>query len=97
MGRYVPGTLDDAAVMRRRRAATRSSLGGAGAPGGSQVFQTTEKVREMQSALIPVGGTVHMASDVSPAESGYPGAWRRLTAWHVPMTGVTLYIYEREE
>lgn len=75
------------------RAASEAAL----APGGSQVFSTTEKVREMRSALIPVGGTVHMAVDESPAESGYPGTWERLTAWHVPMTGATLYIYERTE
>ena len=41
-------------------------------------------------------GTVFMADDVSPAESGYPGTWERLTAFHVPMTGKTLYIYERK-
>ena len=37
-----------------------------------------------------------MAKDESPAASGYPGAWDRLTAFHVPMTGKTLYIYERK-
>lgn len=43
---------------------------------------------------LPVGACVVMASDAPP---GIDGTWERLTAWHVPMTGVTLYIYERTE
>lgn len=40
----------------------------------------------------PVGAVLPMSSDAPPDS---PGTWGRLTAWHVPMTGVTLYLYER--
>ena len=80
-----------------------AAVASASAPSGTRTFQATEKIGEvaqkvadLEKAVIPVGGTVLMAKDESPASSGYPGAWERLTAFHVPMTGKTLYIYERK-
>lgn len=95
MAKYRPGTCDDLAVTRRRREAMGEGIASASVPSGSRTYQSTDKLRELKSTLIPVGGTVHMAIDESPAASGYPGTWERVTAWHVPMTGATLYIYER--
>ena len=44
------------------------------------------------SKALPVGTVLAMASDAAPALTG---TWTRLTAWHVPMTGKTLYLYQR--
>ncbi len=103
MAKYKPATGNDSAVLRRREARLEAAVASASAPSGTRTFQATEKigevaqkVAELEKAVIPVGGTVLMAKDESPAASGYPGAWARLTAFHVPMTGKTLYIYERK-
>lgn len=103
MAKYKPATGNDSAVLRRREERMAAAVASASAPSGTRTFQATEKigevaqkVAELEKAVIPVGGTVLMAKDESPAASGYPGAWERLTAFHVPMTGKTLYIYERK-
>lgn len=103
MAKYRPATGNDAAVIRRREERMAAAVASASAPSGTRTFQATEKIGEvaqkvayLEKAVIPVGGTVFMAKDESPAASGYPGAWERLTAFHVPMTGKTLYIYERK-
>lgn len=103
MAKYRPATGNDAAVMRRREERMAAAVASASAPSGTRTFQATEKigevaqkVAELEKAVIPVGGTVFMTKDESPAASGYPGEWKRLTAFHVPMTGKTLYIYERK-
>lgn len=103
MAKYRPATGNDAAVIRRREERMAAAVSSASVPSGTRAFQATEKIGEMakrvaelEKAVIPVGGTVLMAKDESPAASGYPGTWVRLTAFHVPMTGKTLYIYERK-
>lgn len=103
MAKYRPATGNDAAVIRRREERMAAAVASASVPSGTRTFQATEKigevaqkVAELEKAVIPVGGTVLMANDESPAASGYPGTWARLTAFHVPMTGKTLYIYERK-
>ncbi len=103
MAKYKPATGNDSAVLRRREERMAAAVASASAPSGTRTFQATEKIGEvaqkvadLEKAVIPVGGTVLMAKDESPAASGYPGAWERLTAFHVPMTGKTLYIYERK-
>lgn len=103
MAKYRPATGNDAAVLRRREERMAAAVASASAPSGTRTFQATEKigeiakkVAELEKAEIPIGGTVFMTKDESPAASGYPGTWARLTAFHVPMTGKTLYIYERK-
>lgn len=97
MAKYRPGTCDDLAVTRRRREAMGEGIASASVPSGSRTYQSTDKLKELERAVTPVHGAVLMAVDESPAESGCPGTWERLTAFHVPMTDVTLYIYERTE
>ncbi len=45
MSKYRPGTLDNDAVLLRRRSRQRDEVRASLAPTGSQVFGTTEKVR----------------------------------------------------
>ncbi len=54
MGRYRPGTLDDAAVNERRRTRERRTLRSVNQPTGSQVFETTQKVRGLNLDLSAV-------------------------------------------
>ena len=103
MAKYRPATGNDAAVLRRREERMAAAVASASVPSGTRAFQATEKigeiakkVAELEKAEIPIGGTVFMTKNESPAASGYPGTWERLTAFHVPMTGKTLYIYERK-
>lgn len=122
MGKYRPGTLDTFAVNERRRVTERRTLKSANQPTGSQVFGTTGKVRDMDTAVskaledaaaalakaqdafaaassaqLPVGSVVQMASKTNPADAGAAGTWRFLTSFHVPMTDVTLHLFERIE
>ncbi len=97
MAKYRPSTCDDRAVTRRKREAMSMDIASAAIPSGSRTYQSTDKLKELENNVIPVHGVMMMAVDKSPQESGYPGVWTKRTAFHVPMTGVTLYIYERTE
>lgn len=46
-------------------------------------------------AGLPPGSVVQMSSETSPADAGAPGTWELLTVSHIPMTGISLYLYER--
>ena len=57
--------------------------------------RANEALEAAAAAQLPVGSVLHMSSDTNPADAGADGTWRFLTASHVPMTGVTLYLFER--
>ena len=120
MGKYRAGTADSFAFNERRRAKERRTIRSANLPTGSQLFETTEKVRNMnvnvdeaietanaanakadealaaaKGSEFPIHTVLQMSENTNPQTLGVNGTWQFLTASHIPMTNVKLYLFER--
>lgn len=58
MAKYKPGTMNDYAVMRRRRRKTQRQAENANMPTGSNVYETTSKVKDSQNEAIDLRDAV---------------------------------------
>lgn len=65
-----------------------------------QIVDDAQKAIESANkvlGMLDVGTVIQRSEMVDADDLGLPGTWEFLTASHIPMTGKTVYLYERVE